>query len=78
MAQVTLAQKPLEVAVTGGANFCAAQRGALAAVALRVGLVALLAVFAIHQPAGRNRLRIAGKRIGARVILRRDLLPPGI
>ena len=58
MAQVALAQKPLEVAVAGRADLLAAQRGALVAVALRVGLVALLAVVAIDQRAGGDGLRL--------------------
>ena len=60
MAQVALTQKPLKVAVGSRTNPFAAQRGPLVAVALRVGLVALLAVVAIEHTR-RRQWHLAGR-----------------
>jgi hypothetical protein len=60
MAQVALAQKPLDVAVARRADPIAAQRWAFVAIAHRIGLVALLAVLAVDKRSGRNRIGIAG------------------
>ncbi len=75
MAQVALTQKPFEVAVAKIADSFTAQRGALVAVAPRVGLMALLAVVAIDERAGGGCIRLAAKRIGAGMIPGRNVLP---
>lgn len=73
--QVSLAKKPLEIAVGRLANSLAAQGRLFVPVALRVGLVALEAMIAIEQRPGRNCIRLPGQRIGARVIPRRNTIP---
>lgn len=78
MPEIALAEEPLNVAIGYGANPCAAQRWALVPVALRIGLVALLAMVAVDKRAGRNRLRIAGQRVGAGVIPDGNMLPSGV
>lgn len=75
MAQVALAQKPLNVTVGSRANPFAAQRGTLVAVALRVGLVALLAVFAKDKRAGGSCFGLASQWILTRMIFGRNALP---
>lgn len=75
MGQVALAEKPLEIAVGGGADVVGFEGGFFLPVAGAVGLVALLAVVAIEEGPGLNRLRTAGERVGAGVVLRGDAIP---
>jgi len=75
MAQVALAQKPLEVAVADIANSLAVKRGPFVAVALRVGLVALLAVFTKYKRAGGNCFGLASQGIGPNMIFCGNALP---
>ena len=68
VSQVALAEKPLKVSVRCGANVFAAQRRALVSVAFSVGLVALQAMVAVNERAGRNRFGFTCQRIGAGMI----------
>jgi hypothetical protein len=74
VAEIALAQKPLEVAIRGGTNVVAFKGRLFAAVAHRVGLVALLTVFAVNEGACRNRFGAAGKRVYAGVFPGRDVV----
>lgn len=76
MAEIALAQEPLEVAVGGRTDALTPERRLLAAIAHRVRLVALPAMVAVEQSAGRNGFGPAGERIGARVIPGGNV-PPG-
>lgn len=77
MAQIALAQKPLQVAVACIADILAVQRGMLVSVALGVRLVALLAMVAIDKRPGRYRIRLPGQRIGQSMVSRRHSHPMG-
>jgi len=74
VAQVALAQKPLEVAVAGRANSFAAQRGALVAVALRVDLIGIAGSGRDRGERRRTMARLAGQRIGTRMIFGRNTI----
>ena len=75
VAEVSLAEKPLKVAVCGGLDAFAAKGGFLVTVSHGVGLVTLLAVFLVEQCAGGDRFRPVGEWIGASVILGGNLDP---
>lgn len=74
MAEVALAEKPLDVTVGCGSDAFAAERRPLVPVAGTVGLVTLLAMIAIKERTGFGRLGVGGQRTHMRVILGRDLI----
>jgi len=75
MCQVALAEKPLEVAVGGGTNVLAAQRGLFVAIAPGIRAVALGAVFPVEECAAGYGFRMGRKRVDAGVILFRYAIP---
>jgi hypothetical protein len=76
MAEVSLAQKPLEISVRSGANALAAQGRPFVAIARSARLMALEAMIAIDKFAGLGRLRTTGEWIGPGVLFGRNVVPP--
>ena len=77
MAQVTLTEKPLEVAIGSRVHVVCVKGGLLLAIALGVGPMALLAVVAIEQRAGTHGFRLPLEGVRSRVITSRHTLPVG-
>lgn len=75
VAEIALAEKPLEVAVTGRLDPLAAKRGPFFSVTPSVCLVALQAVVAVKKCACRNRIWLCREGVGASVIPGRDMVP---
>ncbi len=75
MAEITLAQKPLNIAIGRRPHPIAAQSRLFATVAHGVRLMALQAVIAIDDRACRNGLRVSGEGVGALMIPGGDVLP---
>jgi len=77
MAQIALAQKPLEITVASGANVFAAKGRFLVAVSHGVGTMTLGAVVTVDQSAGGYRFGMGRQRVDASVILFGDAVPMG-
>lgn len=75
MAEIALAQEPLEVAIGGRLHAGAAQGRFLAAVTHGVGFVAVLAMLAVDQSTRRNRIGMGGERIDTIVVLCGHVFP---
>src|ERR1035438_1185780 len=75
VAQVALAEEPLEFAVGGGTDTLSAQGGLFAAVSEGVGFVALRAVLVVNPCSGGNGRGLVGEGVGTVTILGRDVLP---
>ena len=77
MGKIALAQKPLEIAIGGGADAVGAEGWFLVSVARGIGLVTVLAVLSVEDRAGGRRLGLACERVGPDVIPGGDVVPAG-
>jgi hypothetical protein len=73
--EIALAEEPFDVAITRGAKMFAAQRRSFVPVSLGVLAVALLAMIAVKNGAGVDRVGLAGQGIGPDVVAGRDVIP---
>lgn len=75
MAQIALAQEPFEIAIGGGADVIGFEGRLLFPVACPVGLVALLAMVAIKNASGGDRVGLAGEGVGTGMIFAGNAIP---
>ena len=77
MGKIALAQKPLEIAIGGGADAIGAEGWFLVSVTHGIGLVTVLAVLPVEDRAGGGRLGLVCERVRPAVIPGGDVVPAG-